>query len=203
MHAYLIVGDGEQAAAKCAKLVIQLKAKRFDFPLTKIDDTRSLNKFTSMVISAPTAIVIENIDNASTEALNAFLKSLEEAQDNLFFILTASSVYKVIPTITSRCQIIKLVPDKLGSKLEGEAADFLSATLKSKLLRVDKIKSRDEAVDFIEKLTINGHVLLHQTKEKKAAANLLSLAQNTLNALNANGNYGLHLINFALKSEAK
>ena len=48
-------------------------------------------------------IIIRNIDNAMEQAQNKLLKTLEEPAKNVFFILTASSLNQVLPTIRSRC----------------------------------------------------------------------------------------------------
>lgn len=53
-------------------------------------------------------IVITGIDTMKKESANAFLKLLEEPSDNIIFILTASKTDQLLPTITSRCQQIRL-----------------------------------------------------------------------------------------------
>lgn len=55
-----------------------------------------------------TVIVITGIDTMKKESANAFLKLLEEPSDNILFILTASKTDQLLPTITSRCQQIRL-----------------------------------------------------------------------------------------------
>ena len=77
-----------------------------EFSIKSIDQVRELGRFSRLALTKPTTILIKNIDNASNEALNAFLKDLEEPQTNLSYFLTAASIYKVVPTISSRCQII-------------------------------------------------------------------------------------------------
>lgn len=55
-----------------------------------------------------TVIVITGIDTMKKESANAFLKLLEEPSENILFILTASKTDQLLPTITSRCQQIRL-----------------------------------------------------------------------------------------------
>ena len=57
-----------------------------------------------------TVIVITNIEKMRKEAANAFLKLLEEPSENLIFILTTDHIHSLLPTITSRCQIIPMQP---------------------------------------------------------------------------------------------
>lgn len=51
--------------------------------------------------------VIKNAESLGTSAANAFLKTLEEPSNNVCFILLANNEDNVLPTIASRCQIIK------------------------------------------------------------------------------------------------
>ncbi len=51
--------------------------------------------------------VIRNVEMMRKESANTFLKILEEPPESTMFILTTDNLYSVIPTIISRCQIIK------------------------------------------------------------------------------------------------
>ena len=50
--------------------------------------------------------IIDNADMLGTHAANAFLKTLEEPQENLVLILLARTKESVLPTIVSRCQVV-------------------------------------------------------------------------------------------------
>ena len=54
--------------------------------------------------------IISEADNMRTEAANAILKLLEEPPANLMLILTTSNIYKILPTIKSRCQLMRFKP---------------------------------------------------------------------------------------------
>jgi len=54
--------------------------------------------------------VIEEAAFLSREAVNSFLKTLEEPSGRSLIILTTSSWQNVLPTIISRCQLIKFLP---------------------------------------------------------------------------------------------
>lgn len=55
--------------------------------------------------------ILENIENATKEAMNALLKMLEEPMDGTFAIFTAKNSNRVLPTILSRCQVIEIQQD--------------------------------------------------------------------------------------------
>ncbi len=72
-----------------------------------VDDIRLLIE---QVRSAPQAgkykvYIIDEVHMLSTQAFNAFLKTLEEPPPYAIFILATTEKHKIIPTILSRCQI--------------------------------------------------------------------------------------------------
>lgn len=80
-------------------------------------------------------VIIEQAEALSKESANKFLKTLEEPSSKTYFILLTSRGERLIPTIKSRCQIIRLAP--LGKenmlkvcreelKLAVPAAEFLA-----------------------------------------------------------------------------
>lgn len=200
MHAYLIIGArGEETRQKADETAKKLKAKILEFPLAKIEDTRELNSFTSLKVSQPIAILINSIDEATTEALNAFLKNLEEPQENLFYILTARSINAVLPTIVSRCQVVKTINIK-GPKVNNKDIEkFIDMPIREKLSYIDKIKRREEAEEFVENLIITTHNFLH-----KGEKNYLKISKNlrvetdAFKAIRANGNVVIQLTNMVI-----
>ncbi|MEE9407759.1 MAG: DNA polymerase III subunit gamma/tau [Polaribacter sp.] len=72
-----------------------------------VDDIRSL---TDQVRIPPQTgkykvYIIDEVHMLSTNAFNAFLKTLEEPPAHAIFILATTEKHKIIPTILSRCQI--------------------------------------------------------------------------------------------------
>ncbi len=198
MHAYLLVGQGitnfHSGAGyplPISNLATKLGAKIMEYPLEKIEDVRNLNNFLRLTITEPTLIYVPNIHEAGTEALNAFLKNLEEPQENLYFVLTAPSIRKVLPTIVSRCQIIKSANNQMIKFTnEEEIKQFLDMNLAQKSAFSDKIKDRNKAVEFVENLIF----FLHEKKDFKNMEILLE----TLTRLKANGNVNLQLTNLII-----
>lgn len=174
MHAFLLVNTDPIQFAK------EQKAKVISFELQKIEDTRNLKKLTKFSFSEKTAIVIKDVDNATNEALNAFLKNLEEPNTNLIYVLTATNLKNVLPTIVSRCEVIQsVVPTHQTPASPINYKDGLN------------IKDRDEALKFVNDLIS----IDYQKKDFKNMENYLQTLQN----LKANGNVSLQMTNLVVR----
>lgn len=184
MHAYLLINSEPDKLSK------RLQAKILNFPVKKIEDTRELNNLLRLSFSEPTLIVCQDIHLATEEALNAFLKNLEEPQKNVYFALTSPDTRKVLPTIVSRCQIVKDKSPKIEIRDQKEIESFLAMETSQRLGFFDKMKDRNKATVFIESLVFYLH-------EKKDFGNM-NLLLKTLTRLKANGNVNLHLSNLAI-----
>ena len=69
---------------------------------------------------------------ASEGAANALLKTLEEAPEHAILILTADNPEQLLPTITSRCEILRLRPlpvEDIEAYLKSHGADAENARL--------------------------------------------------------------------------
>ena len=73
--------------------------------------------------------IIDEVHMLSSQAFNAFLKTLEEPPKHAIFILATTEKHKIIPTILSRCQIfdfnrigISDIADHLEFVAKGEGA---------------------------------------------------------------------------------
>lgn len=197
MHSYLLtgIGDPDKSINDLAK---KHKATILNFPILKIDDTRNLNKLIRVSFGEPTLIVCKNIHEATEEALNAMLKNLEEPQENIYFALTATGVKKVLPTIASRCQIINIKNETSNIK-DGDVDDFFKMDTAEKINYVDKIKDRNEASEFVEKLLGALHGSIHKPDNNyQGLAKNVEIATQTLIRLKANGNVNLQLTNLAI-----
>jgi DNA polymerase-3 subunit delta' len=56
------------------------------------------------------AIIIDPADDLETGAVNALLKSLEEPPAGTFFLLVTHRLGQLLPTIRSRCRILRFAP---------------------------------------------------------------------------------------------
>lgn len=72
-----------------------------------VDDIRNLTEQVNIPpqIGNYRVFIIDEVHMLSSQAFNAFLKTLEEPPKYVVFILATTEKHKVIPTILSRCQI--------------------------------------------------------------------------------------------------
>ena len=72
-----------------------------------VDDIRNLIDQVRILPQLGThkVFIIDEVHMLSTNAFNAFLKTLEEPPKHAIFILATTEKHKIIPTILSRCQI--------------------------------------------------------------------------------------------------
>lgn len=175
MHAFILINSNAREFAK------KQNAKVIPFTLQKIEDARELKNFVKFVFNEKTAILIENIDSATPEATNAFLKNLEEPNKNLIYILTASNLENVLPTIASRCQVIQV--SKACHSVVKQVLQDKHINIKNAL----NIKDRNEAIKFVEDLIY----LDHKDQNFKNMENYLGTIRN----LKLNGNVSLQMTN--------
>ena len=72
-----------------------------------VDDIRNLTDQVRIPpqVGSYKVYIIDEVHMLSSNALNAFLKTLEEPPKHCIFILATTEKHKIIPTILSRCQI--------------------------------------------------------------------------------------------------
>lgn len=75
-----------------------------------IEQVRSLYISTRDKRTTRQVVVIDDIDAMSFDAQNAYLKLLEEPNDQTYFILTTHAIEALLPTIVSRIQLIDVRP---------------------------------------------------------------------------------------------
>ena len=88
-----------------------------------VDEVRKVARFTSHTAhdGGYRFVVVDPADDMNVNAANALLKSLEEPPARTVFILIAHSAGRLLPTIRSRCQVVRLSPlatDELYAVLE-------------------------------------------------------------------------------------
>jgi DNA polymerase-3 subunit delta' len=78
----------------------------------KIDQVRALQHRLSLAPYGPghRIALLLNFQNANPNAQNALLKTLEEAPEKVILLLTADTPEGLLPTIMSRCEILRLRP---------------------------------------------------------------------------------------------
>lgn len=99
--------------------------------------------------------IIRNFDNSTEEAQNKLLKILEEPPKNVYFLLSARSEEKVLATIKSRCDKIKIVPlseEEIDKITENSLAKILGRGYAGKTLKLAKNDELKKISDFVVKL---------------------------------------------------
>jgi len=102
--------------------------------MLKVEQIRELRK--SVLLSpyqAPYRIILLlRFEEANASAANALLKTLEEAPSKVILILTADNVEQLLPTIVSRCEVLRLRPPSVplvDEFLRTKGADVEKAAL--------------------------------------------------------------------------
>ena len=106
--------------------------------------------------------IIDEVHMLSTQAFNAFLKTLEEPPAHVIFILATTEKHKILPTILSRCQIydfermtipgiinhLKMVAEKEGITYEEEALNVIAEKADGGMR--DALSVFDQAASFCQ-----------------------------------------------------
>ncbi|GGA53970.1 DNA polymerase III subunit delta' [Nitratireductor aestuarii] len=112
--------------------------KKFRNAIT-VDEVRRVGKFLSMTPpdGGWRVVIVDSADDMNNNAANALLKNLEEPPARTLFVLIAHSPGRLLPTIRSRCHVVRLKPldggqletvlERLGAPApdEPEARQFL------------------------------------------------------------------------------
>ncbi|MFM9934677.1 MAG: DNA polymerase III subunit delta' [Novosphingobium sp.] len=91
-----------------------------------VDQVREMQRrlVTRPTLGARRAVVIDSADDLEKGAVNALLKSLEEPPVGTFFLLVAHQIGRLLPTVRSRCTVLRfhpLSPEDLARALSAEA----------------------------------------------------------------------------------
>ena len=77
-----------------------------DNPVIKVDMVRELRQLLqqSSSVTNKQVVLVESIDAMNSAAINAFLKTVEEPKDNVYFLLVSHQFTLLPATLRSRCQ---------------------------------------------------------------------------------------------------
>ena len=135
-----------------------------------VEDIRSL---TEQVRIAPQGAkfkvyIIDEVHMLTSQAFNAFLKTLEEPPAYAKFILATTEKHKIIPTILSRCQVydFKRITDNDIAKHLKFVAQSENVTVEDEALRVVAAKAdgalRDALSIFDQLVSFSGKNITYQ-----------------------------------------
>ena len=127
-----------------------------------VDDIRSLIEQVRIMpqIGKYSLFIIDEVHMLSSQAFNAFLKTLEEPPRHAVFILATTEKHKIIPTILSRCQVydfnrirvedsvayLRYIADKEGVRYDEESLNLIAQKADGGMR--DALSMFDKAVSF-------------------------------------------------------
>lgn len=94
-------------------------------------------------------VVLEDASLITVEAQNALLKTLEEPPPDAILILAAPSDANFLPTILSRCQIIRLQASGNREQKTEDIEKLLTSSIEDRFEYIEKLKDKD---DFLHSL---------------------------------------------------
>jgi DNA polymerase-3 subunit delta' len=117
-----------------------------------IDEVRAMQRrlTTRPTLGEKRAVIVDPADDLETNASNALLKSLEEPPQGTFFLLVAHKVGSLLPTIRSRCRILRFpsVPKEAIDAILRREAPEASATTRAAAVAASA-GSPGAALDFV------------------------------------------------------
>lgn len=183
-----------------------------------VDDIRNLTDQVRVPpqIGTYKVYIIDEVHMLSTQAFNAFLKTLEEPPRHAKFILATTEKHKIIPTILSRCQIfdfkrvgvndiashLEFVANSEAVSAEKEALHLIAqkadGSLRDSLSIFDRLISfSDKTLTYkgvIEHLNILDYDYYFKVTDYLLTNDIKELL-NTFNEILDNGFDGHHFIN--------
>lgn len=168
----------------------------------KIEQIRNLQAriVEKPITSRRKVYVIDDADLMSEESQNCLLKTLEEPPEYAVIILIVSNESRILPTIKSRCVIIKFQPltSKEIKQVKPELSDDLIQLLEGSLLNAENIEQKKEQYAQLSNLVnvlenkqlvevFNSADLLYKGKDDIITLleylNLIFFSRNEINAI--------------------
>ena len=144
--------------------------------------------------------VIKNADQMTIQAQHAILKTLEEPSPDTYLFLELLNPYKLIDTIRSRCQLIRIPASHSQVEVKTSQSEKLLHILRERPLGeglrfLSSVRKRDEALQILETLLYRlRELMLHDARLHRA----VKLTHEAIRDLNENVNIGLTLEHLAI-----
>lgn len=122
--------------------------------------------------------ILHLVENMSVEAINSILKFLEEPESEIYAFLTTNNENNVLPTIISRCQLLRLklvnrnevIQDAVDLNVPEEDAELLSYFYNDGELIYDVLDSKEEKEAYMDAKSAFVDFLNALAKEDKREA---------------------------------
>jgi DNA polymerase-3 subunit delta' len=142
---HVLCGAGSKTAQALLDAHTHPDFRHLDLTETiKIDDIRELTQFanTTPQMGSYKVILIEGAERMNIASSNALLKTLEEPPGQMLILLTTHQPDTLLPTIRSRCQMIRLpdVPTKFSPEILTQHQEIASALKEILLGQGDIVK---------------------------------------------------------------
>lgn len=152
-----------------------LDGSKNNIKVSDIENIQAFFKNTPSEVSQKMIYIIHLLENSNREALNALLKFLEEPPSNIYCFITTYNEDRLLPTILSRMQHLKLLPlsnQEVINKATNQGISQDDAELLSNfysnvdtLIEIgsskDYIKIKDYVFDLINLLSSNKYEALY------------------------------------------
>ena len=137
------------------------------------------NSFSKPFAASHKIVIIDDFDKVTPEGQNALLKTLEEPMDYLILILISSNMRNILPTIISRCRILKfadLTQDRIEEFLLSKKVSERNARLFSRLSNGDVslalrysedpelLSKREDVINMTDRIIRNTGFLFDEMK---------------------------------------
>lgn len=211
-QAYLFIGTSgaREVAENFAAKVLSDKFPSIDsiqFDCSKQGSIEAIREVLQVASLMPfkskrKVVVMDNMDLASVQMMNALLKTLEEPPRHVVFILISSRA--LIPTVMSRCQVFSLSGQSSEAEMPHELVEAF------KLLEQNHSAGTAERISLVSKLATLDDALLVQVIDAWLNSQVARLGDSpknfpavrntieTLQALKGNFNKKMVLQNFVL-----
>lgn len=157
----------------------------------KVEQVREVQKFLSLkpYQSAYKIVIFLRFQEANPNAANALLKTLEEAPSYGLLLLTADNAEQLLPTIVSRCEILRLRPVSVDAvesflvarQIEPEKARLLAHLSDGRPGYALRLAGDEKTLDFrAEKLDDLRNLLAAPLRERFAYAEKIAKDKDAL-----------------------
>ena len=128
-----------------------------------IDEVRTLQRRlnTRPTLGSRRAVIIDPADDLEKSAANALLKSLEEPPRGTFFLLVTNRLGRLLPTLRSRCRVLRFNPlsdEQIAAILASSAPQADAATRAAAIAAAEG--SPGAALDFVDQDLGKLHALM-------------------------------------------